>query len=40
MDTISANQFRDNLKNVIEKVISGHEPLKVTPGAGEGIAGV
>ncbi|EHJ91974.1 type II toxin-antitoxin system Phd/YefM family antitoxin [Vreelandella boliviensis] len=35
MDTISVNKFRDNLKTVVEQVISQHEPLKVTRRAGE-----
>lgn len=35
MDTISVNKFRDNLKSVVEQVISKHEPLKVTRRAGE-----
>lgn len=35
MDTISVNKFRDNLKTVVEKVVSNHEPLKVTRRAGE-----
>lgn len=35
MDIISVNKFRDNLKSVIEQVISKHEPLKVTRRAGE-----
>lgn len=35
MDTISVNKFRDNLKSVIEQVVSRHEPLKVTRRAGE-----
>lgn len=35
MDTISVNKFRDNLKNVVEQVISKHEPLKVTRRAGD-----
>lgn len=35
MDTISVNKFRDNLKSVVEQVISRHEPLKVTRRAGE-----
>ncbi len=30
MDTISVNKFRDNLENVVEQVISQHEPAKVT----------
>lgn len=35
MDTISANKFRDNLKSVVEQVVSRHEPIKVTRRAGE-----
>ncbi|EWH02994.1 type II toxin-antitoxin system Phd/YefM family antitoxin [Halomonas sp. BC04] len=35
MDTITVNKFRDNLKSVVEQVISRHEPLKVTRRAGE-----
>ncbi|CEP35242.1 Prevent-host-death protein [Halomonas sp. R57-5] len=35
MDIISVNKFRDNLKSVVEQVISQHEPLKVTRRAGE-----
>ncbi|WP_419811131.1 type II toxin-antitoxin system Phd/YefM family antitoxin [Bacterioplanoides sp.] len=35
METISVNQFRDNLKTVVEKAISDHEPVKVTRRAGE-----
>ena len=35
MDTISVNKFRDNLKSVVEQVVSKHEPLKVTRRAGE-----
>ena len=35
MDNISVNKFRDNLKSVVEQVISRHEPLKVTRRAGE-----
>lgn len=35
MDTISVNKFRDNLKNLVEQVVSRHEPLKVTRRAGE-----
>ncbi|MEQ8835510.1 MAG: type II toxin-antitoxin system Phd/YefM family antitoxin [Lacipirellulaceae bacterium] len=34
MDTISVNKFRDNLKSVVEQVVSRHEPLKVTRRAG------
>ena len=35
MDIISVNKFRDNLKSIVEQVISRHEPLKVTRRAGE-----
>lgn len=28
-------KFRDNLKSVVEQVVSRHEPLKVTRRAGE-----
>ncbi|MBE0471234.1 MAG: type II toxin-antitoxin system Phd/YefM family antitoxin [Methyloprofundus sp.] len=35
MDTISVNKFRDNLKSVVEQIVSQHEPLKVTRRAGE-----
>lgn len=35
MDVISVNKFRDNLKSLVEQVISKHEPLKVTRRAGE-----
>ncbi len=30
MDTVSVNKFRDTLKDCVEKVISQHNPLKVT----------
>lgn len=35
MDIVSVNKFRDNLKSLVEQVISSHEPLKVTRRAGE-----
>lgn len=35
MDTISVNQFRDNLKSFVEQVVIKHEPLKVTRRAGD-----
>lgn len=35
MDTVSVNQFRDNLKNFVEQVINDHTPIKVTRRAGE-----
>lgn len=34
MDSISVNQFRDNLKALVDKVASEHEPLKVTRRGG------
>ncbi len=30
MDTVSVNQFRENLKSFVETVITDHLPLKVT----------
>jgi len=35
MDTVSVNKFRDKLKDYVEKVISQHNPLKVTRRNGE-----
>jgi antitoxin YefM len=35
MDTVSVNQFRDTLKDCVDKVISQHNPLKVTRRNGE-----
>ena len=35
METISVNQFRDNLKSFVERAASAHEPIKVTRRAGE-----
>lgn len=35
METISVNQFRENLKNFVEKSVSKHEPIKVTRRAGD-----
>jgi len=35
MDSISVNQFRDNLKAFVEKAVSDHIPLKVTRRSGE-----
>lgn len=35
VDTVSVNKFRDNLKSLVEQVVSKHEPLKVTRRAGE-----
>jgi antitoxin YefM len=30
METITVNQFRDNLRGYVEKVLANHEPLKVS----------
>jgi len=30
MDSISVNQFRDNLKSCVETIANTHSPLKVT----------
>ena len=35
MDTVSVNKFRDTLKDCVERVISQHNPLKVTRRNGE-----
>ena len=35
MNSISVNQFREKLKNYVEKVIQEHQPLKVTRRNGE-----
>lgn len=35
MDSISVNQFRDNLKACVEKAVNDHAPLKVTRRSGE-----
>ncbi|MFT5692604.1 MAG: antitoxin YefM [Oceanicoccus sp.] len=35
MNSISVNQFRDNLKTYVEQAVSEHEPIKVTRRAGE-----
>lgn len=35
MDSVSVNKFRDNLKNLVEQVISKHVPLKVTRRGGD-----
>ena len=34
MNSISVNQFRDNLKTYVEQTVSEHEPIKVTRRAG------
>ena len=35
MDSISVNKFRDNLKSLVEQVVSKHVPLKVTRRGGD-----
>lgn len=35
METVSVNNFRDNLKRFVEQVISTHTPLKVTRRSGD-----
>ncbi|WOD09261.1 type II toxin-antitoxin system Phd/YefM family antitoxin [Marinomonas sp. GJ51-6] len=35
MNSISVNQFRDNLKSYVEQTANDHEPLKVTRRAGD-----
>jgi antitoxin YefM len=30
METVTVNQFRDSLREHVEKVLADHEPLKVT----------
>ena len=34
MDTVSVNRFRDNLKNLVDQVVSKHMPPKVTRRGG------
>ena len=35
MDSISVNQFRDNLKTSVEQAVNTHTPIKVTRRSGE-----
>lgn len=35
MNTVSVNQFRNNLKSFVEEIINCHTPLKVTRRSGE-----
>jgi antitoxin YefM len=35
MDTVSVNKFRDTLKDCVERVVSQHNPLKVTRRNGD-----
>ena len=35
MDAVSVNKFRDNIKSLVEQVVSSHEPLKVTRRSGD-----
>lgn len=34
METVTVNQFRDRLREHVEKVLADHEPLKVTRRTG------
>lgn len=34
METVTVNQFRDRLREHVERVLAEHEPLKVTRRAG------
>ncbi len=35
MNSISVNQFRENLKTYVEQTVSEHEPIKITRRAGD-----
>ena len=35
MDSVSVNKFRDNLKSLVEQVVTEHVPLKVTRRGGD-----
>ncbi len=35
MESVSVNRFRDNLKSLVEQVVSKHVPLKVTRRGGD-----
>ncbi len=35
MESISVNQFRDNLRHFVERVVSRHDPLKVVRRNGD-----
>ena len=35
MDSITVNQFRENIKHFVEQAISRHSPLKVTRRGGD-----
>ena len=35
MNSVSVNQFRDNLKTYVQQTLSDHEPLKVTRRASD-----
>ena len=35
MNSISVNQFRDNLKTYVEQTVNEHQPIKVTRRAGD-----
>ena len=35
MDSVSVNKFRDNLKYLVEQIVTDHVPLKVTRRTGD-----
>ena len=35
MNSISVNKFRDNIKSLVEQVVTQHRPLKVTRRSGD-----
>ena len=35
VDSVTVNKFRDNLKSLVDQVVTDHEPLKVTRRGGE-----
>ncbi|OIP98845.1 MAG: prevent-host-death protein [Zetaproteobacteria bacterium CG2_30_46_52] len=35
MESISVNKFRDNIKSLVEQVVTDHLPLKVTRRSGD-----
>lgn len=37
MNTVDVDQFRDNLENYVDQVLTNHTPLKVTGSAGKAV---
>jgi len=35
MNSVSVNQFRENLKSYVEQTVNEHKPIKVTQGSGD-----